>query len=122
MPLTGFRALDRRLKDIDMTRALQPSLEEQAQRLEFEIEQEAPVRTGELRDSFEVTLSDSNQDRLLVKIESDADHAVYVVRGTRYQEANNFVDRAFRRVEDELIDNIKEDTLDYLSNQIKAKR
>lgn len=54
----------------------------------------APVDTGELRDSLRM---DIDEGGLSVNIKSDADHASYVEYGTRYQHAQPFIGPAFKR-------------------------
>lgn len=54
----------------------------------------APVDTGELRDSLRMDIDEAG---FSVNIKSDADHASYVEYGTRYQNAQPFIGPAFKR-------------------------
>lgn len=117
MPLRGFRALEARFRDAEVARALVPTMREEADRLEFLLEENASVLTGELRDSFEVELKDS-QDRILVEYTSTAPHAPFVIRGTRTQEANNFVDRAYVEWSEDAVKNIRQDIVRYIQNSV----
>ena len=121
MGLRGFKALSRRIRDADMVKALTPVMNLQGDRLKFAIEEEAPVRTGRLRDSFTVKLKDSS-DRIIVEYQSDAPYAQFVIRGTRYQVANNFPERAFKRMIPEMIEAIVKETRQYTQGVIDGKR
>lgn len=54
----------------------------------------APVETGELRDSLRMDIDEAG---FSVNIKSDVDHASYVEYGTRYKHAQPFIGPAFKR-------------------------
>ena len=58
-----------------------------------EMKNEAPVRTGRLREGHYVTVND-----LSVSIGNNVEYAPYVIYGTRYQSANNYPMRVMNRL------------------------
>ena len=57
------------------------------------IQQEAPVKTGALRDSFRV-----DAEKKDVVVLTDSDYATEVIFGTRTKSGNNFPQRAVERL------------------------
>lgn len=96
--------LDELLADIERARAdlVSDEIFEEAARTHRMVlvpaaKQEAPVVSGELRDSITSTIADGT-----LTLTASADHADYVHDGTSKQTANPFLDRAVRRTADDL--------------------
>lgn len=68
-------------------------LKENGEELLSLIQQEAPVKTGALRDSFRV-----DADKKDVAVLTDSSYASEVIFGTRTKSGNNFPQRAIERL------------------------